>query len=130
MFSAIEPPILVAETSLEEACRLGLLLRQAGRAAQTVATAGQVLEIVGRQMVHQAVVAMELTIEDEPILARLSRLPAMRRLVAVGPAAEPCIEQRARQAGAQVYLPRPVAGGLLVLALFEQTRTGVSARAP
>ena len=103
-----ESAVLVAEVSSQAAARLETMLRRLGHRVRTATSVGQTLEIVRREIVAQAVVAAELHLAGEPILARLSVLPALRRLVAVGPAGRPDVEIRARRAGADAYLARPV----------------------
>lgn len=103
-----ESPILVAEPLEADAERLERLLRQMGYAVRVTVTAEQTLGALREEVFVRAIVAIELTLDGEPLLGRLRRLPAMNLLVATGPPAEGLAEVRARQAGADVYLPRPV----------------------
>ena len=112
-----EKAILVAETGSVEASYLGRLLGRLGHLVHMAAAGGQVLNVIRRQMPDRAVVAAELSVEGEPLLARLSRLPSLQRLIAIGPAGNADMEIRARRAGAHVYLPRPVDVNALGLAL-------------
>ena len=62
-------------------------------------------------------IATELTAGQDPLLARLARLPALQPLVATGPPDDPATEMLARLAGADVYLTRPVSPEVLASAL-------------
>ena len=55
-----------------------------------------------------AIVATEIGLGPEPMLVRLSSLPSTKLLLAVGPPGDWEMERRARSAGAQAYIPRPV----------------------
>ena len=52
----------------------------------------QVLELSRRTVFHQAVVGVELSVSDEPLLVRLARLPAMQHLVVTGQAGDPATD--------------------------------------
>ena len=124
-----EKAIFVAEPLAGEAGNLRLLLEQMGYLVRMAGTTPETLEIMRREVFIQAVVAAELTLGDELTLAQVSRLPALQRLVAVGPVDEKT-EIRARRAGADVYLARPVRAGPLAMALHMPLRGSVVARAP
>ncbi|HDZ20892.1 hypothetical protein LCGC14_0274620 [marine sediment metagenome] len=100
--------ILVAEPISDQAFFLESLLRSWGRDVCVVASVDEVLQIVRRQFVQQAVIATELVLAGQMLVARLAALPSLQRLIAVGPAGRPEIERQARLAGADVFLPRPV----------------------
>ena len=112
-----ENPVLIAEAGSKEAAFLEGLLRRWGRGVRMAASANEVLRIVRQEVIQQGIVATELTTAGEMILARLALLPSMKRLVAVGPGGRPDIERQARLAGANVFLPRPVAAEKLAWAL-------------
>ena len=118
-----ERAILVAAAAPQEAYNLQRLLRQMGYLARMAPTPGQVLEVMRREMVDQAIVAIELTLAQEPILARLARLPCVQHLIATGPAGNVDMETRARCAGAHVYLPRPAEIEALAMA-FNMSLAG------
>ena len=100
--------ILVGEANTIEASRLLRSLALLGYRVLLATSAEQVLGMIRRHVLMQAVVATELTFDGEPILARLARLPSMKRLIATGPAGNSEIEMRGRLCGADLYLPRPV----------------------
>jgi len=100
--------VLVAEPISDEAVFLESLLRSWGRDVCVAASVEEVLRIVRRQFVQQAVIATELASAGQTLVARLAVLPSLRRLIAVGPAGRPEIERQARLAGADVFLPRPL----------------------
>jgi ActR/RegA family two-component response regulator len=101
-------PILLAETIPDSATDLAVMLRCLGYRPHLACTCEMALDVLRREIVGSAVVAVELTDCGEPMLARLATLPSMRQLLAVGPADGAFWELRARRAGAGVYLPRPV----------------------
>ena len=100
--------VLVAEPISDQAFFLESLLRSWGRDVCTVASVDEVLQVVRRECVQQAVIATELVLAGQMLVARLAALPSLQRLIAVGPAGRPEIERQARLAGADVFLPRPV----------------------
>ena len=122
--------ILVAEPVATDAERLTRMLRRLGHAVRSAGTSDEALDVLRHEILSRAVVAAELVVEDELLLACVSRLPAMRWLVAVGPAQDGEIEIRARHAGAQVYLPRPVMPEALAPALHVPLAGSVLTRAP
>ena len=109
--------ILAAESDPVDAARLFRALALLGYRVTLATSPEQVLEMIRQHVFPQAVVAAEMTLGDEPILARLARLPSMRCLVATGPAGQTEMEQRGRLSGATVYLPRPVTIEALAKAL-------------
>jgi len=66
------------------------------------------LEILRRNLISIAFVGVELTLDDELLLSRVSALPLVRWLVALGPGCRSDLEFAARRGGANVYLQRPV----------------------
>lgn len=100
--------VLVAEPDSDHAFFLESVLRSWGRDVAAAASVDEALQIVRCEFVQQAVIATELGSAGEMLVARMSALPSVQRLVAVGPAGRPDIERRARLAGADVFLPRPV----------------------
>lgn len=109
--------VLAAEADPHDAQNLLRCLTALGWRALLATSARQALDIARREIFSAAVAAAELALADEPLLARLSRLPALEMLVATGPPGEPAMEARARRAGADVYLTRPVSAEALAKAL-------------
>ncbi len=101
-------PILIAEVNRVEAKRLARALKALNCTARVAHSDEQIIELLRKEVFHEGVVAVELQIAEELALAYLSRIVTIRFLAAVGPADDPDAEVRARCAGAQVYLPRPV----------------------
>ena len=108
-----EKPVLVAEINQAEAEHLAHELARFSRQARLATSTEQILEVLRGEILHEAIVAVELDIDHKPVLAHLAGLPSFDFLVAVGPANETEMEIRARVAGAQVYLPRPVTSQML-----------------
>ena len=122
--------ILVADGIAERADFVRRLLRRMDYRVATAASAEEVLQLMGREMLDAAVVAVEMAMDNEPILARLSRLPALRRLVATGQAGDAQTEILARRSGAHVYLPRPVRMEALAMAIHTPAHRESFARPP
>jgi ActR/RegA family two-component response regulator len=110
-------PVLAAEPGLADARRLAQCLARRRLQVRLAMSPADVLDLLRREIFDRAVVAVEMTLDGEPVLARVARLPMLRRVVAVGPAGDPEAEVRARLAGAHVYLPRPVDEAELARAL-------------
>ena len=108
-----EMQILVAEINPGEAQRLVRALETLCWSAQVATSPEQILDLLRRQIFHEAIVAVELDIADKPALAHLTLLPIVQRLVAVGPPGDINMEIRARTAGAGAYITRPVTPGVL-----------------
>ena len=109
--------ILGAEAGAGEAAQLKRVLQSLGQRVHLVTSGEQILEIIRREIFEQAIVACELVIADQPALAYLARLPSLERLLATGPSGDVDMEIRARSAGADAYLPRPVSTVSLARAL-------------
>ena len=124
-------PVLVAEINVAEAEHLMRELAKLSRRARPATSVEQILEVLRSEILHEAIVAVDLDIEDRPALVHLARLPATELLVAVGPADETEMEIRARRAGARVYLPRPVTAEMLsgLPWIHKQTRLHSSSAA-
>ena len=106
--------ILAAEVDPMDAARLFRTLVLLGYRVRPASSAEQVMEAIRRQIFTHAALAIEMTIEGEPIITRLSALPSMAQLIAVGPPGDQKAERQARLAGADLYICRPV--GIEVLA--------------
>ena len=109
--------VLAAEIGAAEAERLQQCLCPIVRRVRLATSAQQVLERLREETFQRAVVATELVLGGQPILARLAVLPAIRCLVAVGPGGDGEMERRARGAGACAYVVRPVSSETLARAL-------------
>jgi len=114
--------ILAAEGRPEDAARLRECLAILGEHMRMATSAAEVMEHLRREIFTRAVVAVELSWGCEPMLARISRLPAVEHLVATGPPDDTCMEARARTAGANAYVMRPVTVRVLAMALGARSR--------
>lgn len=125
MLMRTDNPVLLAETSPQSAADLAAMLRCLGYRPRLAGTVEMVLGVLRTEIVDTAVVAVELTDRDQPILARLAALPSLRLLLAVGPPDVASWELCARRAGAGVYLPRPMTLERLTQALGVCPSAGV-----
>jgi len=114
--------ILAAEGRPEDAMRLRECLAILGEHVRMATSAAEVMEHLRRDIFTRAVVAVELSWDCEPMLARISRLPAVEHLVATGPPGDTRMEARARAAGARAYVARPVTVRVLAMALGTRRR--------
>jgi CheY-like chemotaxis protein len=110
-------PVLVAEPVLADAKHMVQCFSRLRQPVRVAMSATDIIDLLRREVFSRAVVATEMMLDGEPVLARLTRLPMLERIVATGPAGDPAMEVRARVAGAHVYLTRPVAGEDLARAL-------------
>jgi ActR/RegA family two-component response regulator len=124
-----ESPILVAEPIAEAAAHLERSLGRLGFLVRLAGSTSEALEVMRRQLLTEAIVAVELAIGSQSLLERLGRLPALELLMATGPRGAPKMEVRARRAGAQLYLPRPVDVAALAAAL-SMSRSHVALAGP
>ncbi len=108
-----ESPILVAEVNRVEAKRLARALKALNCTVCVADSSEQVIKLLRNEVFDAGLVAVELQIDQDSVLAYLSRILAMRYLAGVGSADDPSAEVRARLAGAQAYLPRPVTSEML-----------------
>ncbi len=111
--------ILTAEPDANEATRLTKSLSLLGYQVELARAPEEVLALIRSNIFSRAIVAMELSLDGENILARLAQLPSMKCLIATGPAKDLQAETNARLAGANLYLPRPVNMESLAQALWE-----------
>jgi len=114
--------IIAAETDPARSNRLDRSLTLLGYQPVTVASAEEVMELIRNGVYELAVAAAELAWEGESIISRLSRLPSIRAVVAVGPPHDAAVEFAARTAGATAYLPRPVNLESLAHAIYLPAR--------
>ena len=109
--------ILAAEHDNRSAKELAEVLAALGYDVYPAASAAEAMGVMRRVILRAAVVAVELALGDEPLLARLSHLPAIERLVAIGPPGDGETELKARLAGASAYVARPATADDLADAL-------------
>ena len=109
--------VLAAEPRADDLDNLVRCLARTGVKILAATSVQKSLELLRAEIFDAAVAAVELDLAGEPMLAHLARLPATRRLVAVGPGGNWQIERRARFAGAAAYVARPVTSEILARAL-------------
>jgi len=109
--------ILAAEFDRADGDHLERCLGLLGYRARLATTGRGVLDLMRRELFPGAVIATELALDGEPLLPRVSRLPALECLVATGPAGDLQSELLARRGGANAFLPRPVTANALANAL-------------
>jgi DNA-binding response OmpR family regulator len=114
--------VLVAEADPKDARQLVSYLLTMDLDVYLAISLEEVFRWLHRRVFQRAIVAAELTIGGEILIARLAHLPAIRCLIAVGPAGDMEMEARCREAGAKAYLGRPVTPEILA------TLLGVPAR--
>lgn len=108
MTSTSRRAILAADVNVEQTRQLIQSLAPLGLRVFPAISVSQVLELLRHKVFAEAIVAVEFTCAGQPLLSRLARLPAMRDLVAIGPAGDLEAERLARESGASAYLGRPV----------------------
>lgn len=108
--------ILAVEVHPADAERLFQCLTSLDMPVRLTTSPQELLELIRRETFSQAVAAAEMTLEDEPVLALLASLPEMELLVATGSPDDWEMERRARLAGADFYLPRPITTEALAMA--------------
>ena len=106
-------PILVAEINLAKAKRLARALKSLSCTVRVASSSEEVIKLLRTEVFHKGIVAVEMQIGKDLMLAYLSRLLAVRCLVGVGSGDDPDAELHSRLAGAQAYLPRPVTPEML-----------------
>lgn len=111
--------ILTAEPDANAAMRLTKSLSLLGYQVELARAPEEVMALIRKNIFRRAIVAVELSLEGQNILARLAQLPSMKYLIATGPAKDCQAETNARLAGANLYLPRPVTMESLAKALWE-----------
>jgi ActR/RegA family two-component response regulator len=103
-----QAPILAAEPNLADAKHLVQCFGRLRQPVRLAMSPTDIIDLLRREVFGRAIVATEMELEGEPMVARLARLPMLVRVVATGPSGDPALEVRARAAGAHIYLPRPV----------------------
>jgi len=112
-----EREILAAEHDNRSAKDLSEVLAALGYDVYPAASAEEAMAVMRSVVLRAAVVAVELALGEEPVLSRLSHLPAIERLVAIGPAGDAEMEMLARLSGASAYVSRPATSEKLAAAL-------------
>jgi CheY-like chemotaxis protein len=102
------PPILVAEFNEDNVSHLVECFARLQQPVRMALSPTDIMNLLRREVFSRAIVAAEMMIDGEPVVARLARLPMMGHVVATGPGDDTAMEVRARAAGASIYLPRPV----------------------
>lgn len=119
--------ILAAESDPGHAGRLFRSLALLGYRAELASSGRDAMDLIRRNLFCGAVVAAELTYENEPVISRLAKLPSVKCLIAIGTSNDPEMERHARQLGADVYLTRPVTIEALAKALRPELMRTVDA---
>jgi CheY-like chemotaxis protein len=118
--------VLAVESNPSDVQRITECLTRLGQPFRLATTAERTLEFLRNEIFDKCIAAVELTLDGEPILARLSRLPALNRLVGIGPSNSTEWEDLAYRSGANAYLARPLTVESLAKALRLMTLTPVS----
>lgn len=105
--------ILAVEASVENGRHLMQCLMPLEFSVCLATSREEVFGWLRRRIFRRAIVAAELAVGREMMIARLARLPAMKCLIAVGPPGDMDLEARCLVAGAKTYLSRPVSTELL-----------------
>ena len=121
--------ILVVEARPEDARTLNRCLMTLKVKFRSAISAEQAIQLLQRMVFQDAIVAAELNLREQPMIAYVSCLPATRLLLATGPADDWEMEKRARFAGADFYLSRPVTTEALAMA-FQMSLRGAGLIGP
>ena len=117
--------VLAAEVGSEDSYNLGRCLKALGLKVHLATSVRQAIGLLRREMFDAAVVASELEVDGESMVAHVARLPLAEMLIAIGPGGDWELERLARLAGAAVYLPRPVSAAGLAEAFRSRGQTSV-----
>jgi len=128
--TASETVVLVADGTEAEAIRTAAAVELLGFRVRTAASTRAALDVLRSDVVSAALVGVELIVGDGLLLRRVSALPSIRWLVAIGPGLRADLEQAARCGGANVYLSRPVSPERIAWSLRASGRFIREARAP
>ena len=128
--TASKTVVLVADEIEAEAIRTAAAVELLGFRVRTAASAMATLDVLRSDVVSAALVGVELTLGDELLLKRVSALPSIRWLVAIGPGFRVDLEHAARCGGADVYLSRPVSPEQVAWSLGVSGCFTEEARAP
>ncbi len=128
--TASETVILVAEGTEAEAIRTAAVVELLGFRVRTAASTGAVLDVLRSDVVSAALVGVELILDAELLLRRVSAFPSIRWLVAIGPGFRVDLEHAARCGGADVYLSRPISPEQVAWSLGALGCSSQESRAP
>ncbi len=117
--------ILVVEVRPEDARTLSLCLAALEAEFRLAVSVEQAIQLLQRAIFREAIVAAELNVGQDPMIAYLSDLPATDLIVATGPPGDWEMERSARFAGADFYLPRPVSVNSLAQTLRKPALTEI-----
>ena len=128
--TASKTVVLVADGVEAEAIRTAAAVELLGFRVRTAVSARAALDVLRSDLVSMALVGVELALGDELLLKRVSALPSIRWLVAIGPGFRVDLEHAARRGGADVYLSRPVSPEQVAWSLGASVCFSQEARAP
>jgi ActR/RegA family two-component response regulator len=128
--TASETVILVADGTEAEAIQTAAAVELLGFRVRIAASTRATLDVLRNDVVSAAFVGVELTLGGELLLRRVSALPSIRWLVAIGPGFRADLEHAARCGGADVYLSRPVSPEQVAWSLGASGCFSQEARAP
>ena len=122
--------VLVADGIEAEAIQIAAAVELLGFRVRTATSAMVTLDVLRSDVISTALVDVELALGGELLLRRISALPSIRWLVAIGPGFRVDLEHAARCGGADVYLSRPVSPEQVAWSLGASGRFTEEARAP
>jgi len=128
--TASETVVLVADGIEAEAIQVAAAVELLGFRVRTATSATVTLDVLRSDVISTALVGVELALGDELLLRRISALPSIRWLVAIGPGFRVDLERAARRGGADVYLSRPVSPEQVAWSLGVSGCFSQEARAP
>ncbi len=128
--TASETVVLVADGTEAETIRTAAAVELLGFRVRTVASTRAALDVLRSDVISAALVGVELMLGGELLLRRISALPSIRCLVAIGPGFRSDLEHAARCGGADVYLSRPVTPEQVAWSLGASDCSSQEARAP
>jgi len=128
--TASDTVALVADEGEAEVIQTAAAVELLGFRVRTATSAGATLDVLRSDVVSVALVGVELTLGGELLLRRISALPSIRWLVAIGPGFRVDLEHAARCGGADVYLSRPVSPWQVAWSLGASDCFTQEARAP
>lgn len=122
--------VLVADGIEAEAIRTAAALELLSFRVRIATSAGSALDVLRSDVISAAFVGVELILGGRLLLKRISALPSIRWLVAVGPGSRVDLEHAARRGGADVYMSRPVSPEQVARSLGASGRFTGAPRAP
>ncbi len=122
--------VLVADGIEFDVIQTAAVVELLGFQVRIAVSPGAALDVLRSDVVSIAMVGVELTLGDDLLLRRVSALPLIRWLVAIGPGFRVDLEHAARRGGANVYLSRPVSPEQVAWSLGASNCLSHEARAP